>query len=195
MSKLNNLLSTKKVVASGFPAIAGLGEFSKGTDEVVLSTLPASALAGKGITEYYAPVIPRDSKFATAQDVIDADLDVQQYKIEVLQEPADLLEYANPVKTIIVSRHPGTIDYIHDDLDWFMSKVFDGNVTADDVKGKHVVGTLPPHLVAECDVYTAISIKDFDYTKDGDLAGEDFKQRVLVNKPIKLTKVDTKGGK
>lgn len=189
MTKLNDLLSAKKVVASGFSAIEGLADFSKGTDEVDLSTLPASLLAEKGITEYYAPVIPRDSKFSTSQEVIDANLDVQRYHIDVLQEPADLLDYANPLKTIIVTRHKGTIDYIKNELGWVGSRVFDGNVTVDDVKGKHVIGVLPPHLVSECDVYTAISIKDFDYIKDGDLQGGEFKQRAIVNKPIKLTKI------
>lgn len=134
-------------------------------------------------------MIPRDSKFTTPQDVIVADLDVQQYKIDVLKEPAELLDYANPLATIVVSRHKGTADYIQNDLNWWGTKVFDGNINVEDVKDKHVIGTLPPHLIAECDVYTAISVKDFDYTKDGDLAGNELKERIMVNKPIKLTKL------
>ncbi|KYG89139.1 hypothetical protein A0U40_14040 [[Bacillus] sp. KCTC 13219] len=185
--KLNQFLNTRKVVASGFPAIAGLSNLSKGTEEVVLSTLPAAQLAAQGITNYYAPVLPRDAKFATSEDIIAADLDVQKYTVQTVDK-IDMVGYANPIDTIVVSRHKGTVDYIQNELDWWGIKVFGGNITAEDVKGKHVIGTLPPHLIAECDVYTAISIKDFDYTKDGDLQGDELKSRIIVNKPIKLTK-------
>lgn len=185
MTKLNKLLETKNVTALGFPAVQELSNFSKGTENVVLATLPAATLLEQGIESYYAPIIPRNSKFATAQDIINADLDVQKYNVRKVDK-IEMVEYANPIDTIIVSRHVGTVDYIKNDLGFNGAKVFSGNVTADNVKGKHVVGTLPPHLVSECDVYTAISIKDFDYNKDGDLRDKELQDRIIVSETIKL---------
>lgn len=50
------------------------------------------------------------------------------------------------METIIVSRHPGQIE-------WLAARGITGRVidraTADDVRGKHVVGTLPLELAAE----------------------------------------------
>lgn len=189
MTKLNQLLEAKNVTALGFPAIQGLSNFSKGAEKVVLATLPAAMLLELGIESYYAPIIPRDSKFATAQDIINADLDVQKYVVCKV-EKIEMVKYANPIDAIIVSRHEGTVDYIKNNLGFNGAKVFSGNVTANDVKGKHVIGTLPPHLVSECDVYTAISIKDFDYNVDGDLQGKALQDRIIVSDAIKLSKED-----
>lgn len=186
MTKLNELLETKNVTALGFPAVQELSNFSKGTEKVVLATLPAAELLKQGIESYYAPIIPRNSKFATAQDIIDADLNLQKYNVRKV-EKVETVKYANPIDTIIVSRHVGTVDYIKINLGFNNAKVFSGNVISDDVKGKHVIGTLPPHLVSECDIYTAISINDFDYNKDGDLQGKALQDRIIINNPIKLT--------
>ncbi|MDF1510859.1 CRISPR-associated protein Csx16 [Robertmurraya sp. DFI.2.37] len=181
--KLNQLLNDFKVVASGFPAFAGLGEHSKGENKVVLSTLSPNALLEQGIEKYYAPVIPRNSKFETTQDILDADLSVKQYIVYPVDEHATAC-----MDKIIVSRHRGTVDYIKDSMgiDWL--PVFD-SVTNDDIKDKHVIGTLPPHLVAECGAYSAISIKDFDYSKDSDLYGAELSQRILWHSPIAIKQI------
>lgn len=187
--KLQTLLNHFKVTSTGFPAFAALGEHSKGTDKATLSTLPAAVLASQGVKEYYSPIIPRDSKFMTVEDVLQADLDVRKYRIEMVDK-LDMLKYANPIDTVIVSRHKGTIDHILKDFTLIQRpQVLDGNITADDIKGKHVIGTLPPHLITECDVYTAISIKDFDYANDGDLHGEELARRIVINDPIKLREI------
>ena len=55
-----------------FPAFKGLEEFCNKEGKVVnLCTLPAELLLQQGITEYYAPVIPRGSMFKTAQEIMD----------------------------------------------------------------------------------------------------------------------------
>ena len=145
MMKLNELLETKNVTALGFPAVQELSNFSKGTENVVLATLPVATLLEQGIESYYAPIIPRDSKFATAQDIIDADLDVQKYNVRKVDK-IEMVEYANPIDTIIVSRHIGTVDYIKNNLSFNGAKVFSGNVTTDNVKGKHL-SQLPEFLL------------------------------------------------
>lgn len=182
--KLNQLLNDFKVVASGFPAFAGLAEFAKGENEVVLSTLSPNVLYDQGIKEYYAPVIPRNSKFETTQDIIDADLDVNKYDIYYVE--SDDINYMD---NVIVSRHQGTVDYIKGRLIAKRVPVFD-SVTADDIKDKCVIGTLPPHLVAECGAYVAITIKDFDYTKDGDLSGDELNERIVWHNPISVRKLN-----
>ena len=188
MLKLNDLLNTKKVVSTGFPAIAGLGEYSKGDDEVILSSLSPAILADQGVTEYYALELPRGTVFKTTEDIINANPPVRKYKIEVVNH-LDYLGYANPIDTVIASRHQGTIDVLHQPHLWQWAKVYE-SVTADDIKGKHVVGTLPPHLIKECDMYTAITVKDFDYNKDGDLSGKELEDRLIIAKnPIKVTEV------
>lgn len=178
--KLSQLLSTKKVVASGFPAIAGLSDHSKGTEEVVLSSLAPSILQAQGVTEYYALELPRGTVFNTTEDIIAADLPVRKF---VITEPFDV----DSLPVVIVSRHKGTVDILlerHGGAD-----VLDA-VTAEDIKGKHVVGTLPPHLITAAGAYTAVTIRGFDYTKDGDLSGDELAQRlVIADKPLTLREI------
>lgn len=190
--KLKSLLDNFAVEVTGFPAFVELKKHSREFGEqAVLSTLPAAVLVSQGVTEYYAPIIPRNSKFLTAEDILNTDLDVKKYKITTVNDKLDLLAYANPIDTVIVSRHKGTVDYLLKDYnDSNAPRVLDGDVSVEDVKGKHIIGTLPPHLVSECDYYTAVSIKDFDYAVDGDLKGIELEDRVTINNPIKLENVD-----
>lgn len=189
MLKLQDLLNTKKIVSTGFPAFAGIGEYSKGKEEVFLSSLSPAVLANQGVSEYYALELPRGTVFKTTEDIIDANPPVRKYKIEVVDK-LDYLGYANSIDTIIVSRHQGTVDILHQPDKWQYSKVYE-SVTADDIKGKHVVGTLPPYLIKDCDMYTAVTIKDFDYNKDGDLTGKQLEERIIIAKnPITVKKLD-----
>lgn len=190
--KLKSLLNHFVIEVTGFPSFVELEKHSREfAKRVVLSTLPAATLASQGITEYYAPVIPRNSKFMTAEDILSADLDVNKYKITTVNDNLDLLAYANPIDTVIVSRHKGTADYLLKDYnDLNAPRVLDGNVSVKDVKGKHVIGTLPPHLVSECDYYTSVSIRDFDYAVDGDLKGKELEKRIIISDPIKLENID-----
>lgn len=188
MLKLQDLLNTKKVVSTGFPAIAGLEEYSKGDDEVILSSFSPAKLAEEGITEYYALELPRGTVFKTTEDILNANPPVRKYKIDIVDK-LDYLGYANPIDTVIVSGHRGTVDILHQPHLWQWAKVYE-SVTADDIKGKHVVGTLPPHLIKECVMYTAVIVKDFDYNKDGDLHGQELQDRLVIAKnPIKVTEV------
>lgn len=194
MEKLNTLIDGKEVKATGFPAFAGLTN-TEGDADVIISTLPAAVLAEQGIMEYYAPVIPRNSVFNTTDDVLAADLDVKKYRIAVLTDK-QVYPYQDPFNTVIVSRHQGTIDYICNHLPWdalgddaLLPPILSGNVTADDIINKLVIGTLPPHLVSECMAYQAVTVKNFDYAKDGDLTGDELAERIVVSPPIELTEI------
>jgi len=179
--KLSQLLSTKKVIASGFAAIAGLGGHSKGTEEVVLSSLAPSILAEQGVTEYYALELPRGTVFNTPEEIIAADPDVRRYTIQSVDNVSDL-------DVVIVSRHAGTVALLQDRYPG--AQVLD-SVTPDQIAGKHVVGTLPPHLITAAGAYTAVTIRGFDYAKDGDLAGQELAARIVIaDKPLRVVEIN-----
>jgi len=177
--KLNSILNNK-VIAYGFAAFKGLEAHSnpEGT-EVVISTLSPAVMADMGIYTYYAPVLPRNTIFTSTEDIIAADLDAQL--VNVLTCPAWDKDLSN---IVIVSRHQGTIDLLKSMYP--DAQVLSGNVTPDDIKGLHVIGTLPPHLIQYCKSYRAVTIKDFDYTKDGDLSGDELLQRIVISNPIRV---------
>jgi len=177
--KLNSLLN-EKVTAYGFAAFKGLEVHSnpEGT-EVVISTLSPAIMADMGIYTYYAPVLPRNTVFNTPEEVMQADLDVNVVIV------TDYPSWDNDLSNIvIVSRHQGTIDILKSMYP--DAQVLSGNVTPDDIKGLHVIGTLPPHLIQYCKSYRAVTIKNFDYTKDGDLSGEELLQRIVISNPIRV---------
>ncbi|TVX85541.1 CRISPR-associated protein Csx16 [Paenibacillus agilis] len=169
MQTINSLLNTFKVVTTGFPAVAALGAHSKGVQEVVLSTLAPAALLDKGITEFYALEIPRDAKLASAEEIIAANLPVRKFSVSV----ASIVD----LDTVIVSRHQGTVDILKET---YPDAIVLASIDAEDIKGKHVVGTLPPHLIAACAAYTSVSIKDYDFAKDGDISGQELLDRIIV---------------
>lgn len=179
MKKLNNLLSTNKVTAYGFPAIKGLEARSNPDAEpVIVSTLSAAVMADMGVNTYYAPVMPRNSKYATTDDVIAADLDVDMVHIEHVEDvPADA-----PV--IIVSRHPGTVAILQD---MYRNNTVMESITPDDIRDKDVVGSLPPNLIQYASRFKAVAIKDFDYNKDGDLSGDELKERMTITGTVRVT--------
>lgn len=178
---INQLLATKKVNASGFAAITALSEHSEGTEEAVLSSLAPSVLAAQGITEYYALQLPRGTVFNTAEEIIEANLPVRKYQI-------DTSISADGLDIVIVSRHQGTVDILKQQ---YPNAVVLEQISTDDIAGKHVVGTLPPHLITAAGAYTAVTIANFDYTKDGDLSGEELKERLIIAKnPIVVIEVN-----
>lgn len=177
MTNIKTVLATFKVTGLGFPAIQDLGKYSLGDEaEVVVSTLSPSVLKEQGITSYFAPQFERGQVFKSAEEIIEANVSLNYYTITEATANDDL---------VIVSRHQGTVDILLQGLGE-NTPVLSGNVHASDIKGKHVIGTLPPHLVAECALYTPVTIKDFDYIKDGDLQGEELKERIQIGKPISL---------
>ena len=178
--KLSQLLATKKVIASGFAAIRGLEAYSKGSVPVVLSSLSPAILAEQGVTEFYALILPRGTVFNTAEEILAADLDVQRYTIHA----AD----ASGMETVIVSRHAGTVALLQDRYPG--AQVLD-SVTPDQIAGKHVVGTLPPHLIVSAGAYTSVTIRDFDYTKDGDLSGQELAARIVIaDNPLRVVEIN-----
>lgn len=186
--KLNTVLELFKVKALGFPAIQGLEEFSNKEgeegEEVVISTLPASLLAEQGIKYYLAPHFERGQAFQTTEDIIAADIDLGAYEIVTDFEPKELRQLTLKKNTVIVSRHEGTVEILKGM--YRNAEVFSGNVTPEDIEGKHVIGTLPPFLITAAGIYTPVTIKDFDYNVDGDLSGEELDERLIIGEPFKL---------
>lgn len=184
MTKLQDVLNTFTVTGMGFEAVYGLTQHSQrsvggDSSDVVVSTLPAAVMATKGIKTYFAPQFERGQVFETTEELIEANPDVNFFAITNGNEFTD---------TVIVSRHDGTVEILKEKYP--EAAVLTGNVDTETVKGKHVIGTLPPHLVSECALYTHVSIKDFDYSKDGDIKGEELLERIEINDPIGLDLVD-----
>lgn len=179
MKKLNNILSTNKVTAYGFPAIKALETHSNPDGEpVIISSLSAAVMADMGIDTYYAPVMPRDSKFATAEDVIAADLDAQMVQVTHVDD----VPYDAPV--IIVSRHPDTVTILQG---IYPNNTVISSVAPDNIQGKDVVGVLPPHLIQYAASFRAAATKDYDACKDGDLSGEELQQRMVFTSTVRVS--------
>lgn len=177
--KLNELIKHSHVIGYGFKAIVELSEHSADCsfNDSVVSSLSPAVMAEKGILRYYAPVLPRGAVYHSAEELIAADLDINVVCVEkvVGDFTADL----------IVSRHPGTIEMLA--ALYPNAEIVSGNITPKELEGKRVVGTLPPHLIQHCNGYRAAVIEGFDYSRDGDLSGEELKERFKLCDPIKVT--------
>lgn len=135
----------------------------------------AAALQAKYLGSFFAPILPRGLKLATAQEVWDADLDAGCFRV-------DLAEYETP--DLIVSRHPATIKILREW--WPSATVIDGNVSPEEVRGKVVAGTLPPQLVTEVSSYRPVWVDNYDATVDLDV---DDANRVTIGHPVRVSKV------
>lgn len=178
--KLNDLLSNNNVTVYGFEAFKNLESNKQADTNVILSTDSPAIMADRDIYSYFAPVLPRGVVFKTPDEITAADLDINN--IIVLKYPS--WELVNEDNIIIVSRHQGTIDILQ--TMYPFAPVISGNVTPDIVDNKHVIGTLPPHMISFCRSYRAVTIDNFDYVKDGDLDGEELKSRVRISDPISV---------
>ena len=179
--KLNTLVKTNKVTAYGFAAFKDLEKVCANNGcNIVISTLSPAIMRDMEIYEYFAPMLKRGTVFNNIDDIINADLDVQLVTVCMCH---DWSEYSEN-KVIIVSRHQGTIEVLKDMYP--EAPVLSGNVTADDIKDKLVIGTLPPSLVQYCESYRAVTIKDFDYSKDSELSGEELKSRIVICEPVSI---------
>lgn len=175
--KFNDLAATHTLVpAPGtFAAVAQFCANTVGNGpEVVVATLAAAL--GQGISEFYSPVLPRGLRLNAAEEVAAADLDVQYVQIQTV-------EVGDP--DLIVSGHTGTREVLQQRFPGAV--VLEGNVTLEDIGGKVVAGTLPPHLVAEAAGYVPATIANFDYSKDGDLAGDELRERLVIGDTVKVT--------
>ena len=160
-----------------FPAVSAYAETAEGTEEAFFGTL-AGALASNFEGEFVSPILPRGLRLNTSNEVFEADLDYNIVQIEKLNS-----EEVSP--DIIISGHAGTVEILQSRYP--EAKVVSGNVTPEEVKGKVVVGTLPPHLAAEAAGYIPVRIANFDYSRDGDLAGDELRERLIVDSPVKVT--------
>ena len=176
--KIKELLN-KNIRAMGFNAIQEIEDFSdKGNFEeiIYLSSLSPAIMLDQGIEEYYALEIPRNSKFNTGKEILDANLNVNLVRVtEAIINPSNLY---------IVSRHQGTINILKGMYQ--NALLLDGNLTAEQLQGKDIIGTLPPHLISACNSYIAITIDKFDYAKDGDLQGKELQERLRISNPISV---------
>lgn len=177
--KLNDLLGLAKfrVLPGTFPAVSAYAEMAKGPLEGAFGTL-AGALTSGFTGAFIAPVLPRDLRLNTSEEVFNADLDYQIVEISKIEEKI--------VPEIIVSRHTGTAEILRSQYGQDIP-VLSGNLEPEEVKGKNVIGTLPPHLAAEAAGYIPVRIANFDYSRDGDLAGDELLSRLIVDSPIKVT--------
>lgn len=177
--KLNDLLTIAKfrVLPGTFPAASAYAETAQGPLQGAFGTL-AGALASGFTGAFIAPVLPRNLRLNTSQEVFEADLNYSIVKIEKIEE--------NVVPDAIASRHAGTVEILRSRYGQDLP-VLSGNLEAEEVKGKFIIGTLPPHLAAEAEGYIPVRIKDFDYSRDGDLQGDQLQERLVVDSPIKVT--------
>lgn len=177
MTKLNDLAANNQLttLSGTFAAVAAFAEQYSAAEgpTVVVGTLAAALATGAG--EFYSPVLPRGLRLNTAEEVHAADLDVQYVQ---LRQAYDLPE-------VIASGHEATRDILMEKFP--EAQVVTGSVTADDVRGRSVIGTLPPHLAAEASAYWPVWVADFDYAKDGDLAGEELLERLVFGPTVKVT--------
>lgn len=174
--KLNDILRKYNVSAYGFPAFAALSEVgNKEGESTIVSTLSPAIMLSKGINIYYAPKLQRGAIYNSAAEVILADLDCNLVTVNLVD---DML---GDSEVIIASRHKGTIEILKN---MYPNNRVLESVTPDDIRDKYVVGTLPPALIQYCAAYKAVTIKDFDYAKDGDLSGEDLQARIEINDTI-----------
>lgn len=177
--KLNDLLSAKmfQVLPGTFPALAAYAAKAEGAEEAFFGTL-AGALTSGFEGEFISPILPRGLRLNTSEEVLEADLDYNVVEVKKLNS-----EEVSP--DIIISGHAGTVEILQSRYP--EAKVVSGNVTPEEVKGKVIVGTLPPHLAAEAKGYIPVRIENFDYSRDGDLAGDELLSRLVVDSPVKVT--------
>lgn len=179
MKKLNEIISTCNVTAYGFPAFKGLADHSNPNgNPAIVSTLSAAVMADMGILEYYAPIIPRNTIYASTEEVIAADLGANMVSIQ----PMDDIASADQV--VIVSRHAGTVDLL---CEMYPNNTVLASISPDDICGKNVIGTLPPHLIQYAGRFKGFSIRDFDYNVDGDLSGDELRDRLIIAGTIQVS--------
>ena len=176
--KLNSLLAEKsfKVLPGTFPAVVAYAATATGTEGTFFGTL-AGALTSGFEGEFISPILPRGLRLNTSEEVFNADLGYNVVEVKKLNS-----EEISP--ELIVSGHTGTAEILQSRYP--DAEIASGNVTPEEVKGKVIVGTLPPHLAAECAGYIPVRISGFHYSKDGDLTGEELLSRLIVDDPVRV---------
>ncbi len=175
--KLNSLLSVAnfQVLPGTFPAVAAYAATATGAEEKFFGTL-AGALASGFDGEFISPILPRGLRLNTSEEVFEADLSYNVVEVKKLNTEV--------CPELIVSGHAGTVEFLQSQYP--DAEVVSGNITPEEVKGKFIIGTLPPHLAAEAEGYIPVRIDSFDYSKDGDLAGKELQKRLVIDDPVKV---------
>ena len=167
--KLNELIEKCNVVAYGFKSIKDYcANSNPNGNSIVVATDSPAMMYERGINDYFAPIIPRNSRFISVDDVYAANLNVQH--VAVFAAPADKTKLLDTLKGGFLANPPQEVLKILKAI--YPNAPIMPSVVADDIKGKHVIGTLPPALAGDCTAYTAVTIKDFDYARDNELNGQ-----------------------
>lgn len=179
--KLNDILDTVmfRVLPGTFPALTAYAATADGDLQKNFGTLAGalnSDIPEEGL-EFIAPILPRNLRLNTAEEVAEADLDYQVVQIQKLNNEI--------VPEAIASRHAGTVEVLKNRYGQDLP-VLSGDLEPEEVKGKIVIGTLPPHLAAEAEGYIPVRIDSFDYSKDGDLAGKELQKRLVIDDPVRV---------
>jgi len=179
--KLNSLINRTNVKILGFTAFKQLEDYGyKHGHEVFISTLPPNYMMDIGIFDYCSPVLTRGTVFNCASEIIDANLDVDSLHIKYTGNSINDFK-SEPV--IIVSRHAGTVRILTELFD--DCEVYD-HVSAEQISGKIVVGTLPPTLIQYCKEFISVNIYGFDHVIDKDIDGEELLKRIIISEPINV---------
>ena len=175
--KLNDILDTVNfwVLPGTFPALAAYAAKADGNLQKDFGTL-AGALASGFEGEFISPILPRGLRLNTSEEVYGADLSYNVVEIKKLNTKV--------CPELIVSGHAGTAEILQSRYP--DAELVSGNVTPEEVQNKTVIGTLPPHLAAEAAGYTPVRIRDFDYSKDGDLTGDELLARLVIDDPVRV---------
>lgn len=186
--KLSQLLASYKVTSTGYPALAGLGAHSTGNAPVVLSSLPPAVLIDQGVTEYYTLVLPRHTDFKTTDEILAFNPVVSQYRIETVDTAG--------LPQAITTQHLDTLEVLaglYPEAEILVQKLPDGSkrdLSAAEVAGKHVIGVLPPFLVAAAAAFTSASTLGYNAAVEKELSGEELRERLqIADKAITVKEV------
>ncbi|MSS63157.1 hypothetical protein [Velocimicrobium porci] len=176
--KLNQLLKENDVKVYGFQAFKDLEKHcSVQGDTIILATDSPSLMIERGYEEYYAPVIPFGSRFNKAQEILDADLEVNKVTVHIEED------ITREDEVVIVSTHTGTRELLEH---MFANSTPYEKVNKSDVEGRLVVGTLPAHLIQYAQKYKSVIVKNFDWSKDQSLSGKELEERLMIGKTISV---------
>ena len=175
-AKLNGLVASHYCQIYGFPAFKELeNHCDKSGEKVIIATDSPATMLDRGVQVYFAPVLQRNTIYHSAREILVADLDVNV--VMTVFAP----EITSDDDVIIASRHHGTVELLKN---MFPKHTVLGTVTPEQIRNTDVVGTLPPHLIGCCRRYKPATIKDFNYVTDGDISGNELKDRLMMGKTI-----------
>jgi hypothetical protein len=173
--KLNKLLETNALEVFGFPVFKELENHAQNQAEgyplITISTDTPALMLERNYGAYWTPILPDRSHYKTAQEIIDADLDVKIINVFGAEQITE------KDQVTIVSYNQETTKLLKS---LYLKHTTLSKVTADDIKDKDVVGTLPINLATKCRTYTAAVINSYNRTADGEVTGDEFRDRIRI---------------